>query len=129
MRNKDFWFNSFEQLTVYISFRKIEMFVSYRSSLYEENHPTQMGRLNWVRFQQNDVFHYVKVNPLYENGLVPSKWDLTLTKVWSHLGGIIFLHVNSFCRGVPRKQDCSFSLDSVCFCDYYVKKCNSSSKI
>ena len=46
-------------------------------------------------------------------------------QVRSHLGGMIFLHVNSFCRTVPPKQDCSFSLDSACFCDYYVKKCNS----
>ena len=33
----------------------------------------------------------------------------------------IFLRVNSFCQDVPPRQDCSFSLDSVCFYNYYVK--------
>ena len=49
--------------------------------------------------------------------------------VRSLLGGMNFLHVNNFCQAVPHRQDCSFSLDSVCFCIYYVKKCNSSYKI
>ena len=49
------------------------MFISYRSCLYEENHPTQMRRLPRVRFQQNGVFHYVKANPLYGNGVVPPR--------------------------------------------------------
>ena len=88
-----------------------------------------MRRLTWVRFRQNGVFHYLKANPFYENRFVLPRWGLTLTQVRSHLGGMVFLHVNSFCRGVAPKQDFSFSLDSVCFYDYYVKKCNSSSKI
>ena len=44
-------------------------------------------------------------------------------KVRPHLGGIIFL------QAVPPRQDCLFNLDSVCFYNYYLKKCNSSYKI
>ena len=51
------------------------------------------------------------------------------TQVRSHLGGMIFLHVNSFCQAVPPRLDCSFSLDSVCSYNYLAKKCNSSYKI
>ena len=95
------------------------------------------------------------------------------TQMRSHLGGIIFLHVNNFFQAVPIRQDCSFaeafirrcsvkkivpknftkftgkhlcqglsfdkivglrpasafSLDSVCFYQYCVKKYNSSYKI
>ena len=101
----------------------------YKLCLYEKNNPTQVRRLTWVRSQQNGVFHFVKANRLYENGFIPPSWDLTSTQVRSHLGGMIFLHVNSFCQAVPPRQDCSFSLDSVCFYNYYVKKCNSSYKI
>ena len=38
------------------------------------------------------------------------------TQVRSHLS------INSFCRAVPPRQDCSCSLDSVCFYDHYMKK-------
>ena len=105
------------------------LLLSQRSCLYDKNHPTQVRRLTWVRSRQNGVFHFVKANRLYENGFIPPSWDLTSTQVRSHLGGMIFLHVNSFCQAVPPRQDCSFSLDSVCFYNYYVKKCNSSYKI
>ena len=100
----------------------------FRSCLYETNHPTQVRRLTWVRSRRNGVFHFVKTNVLYENGFIPTMWDPTSTQVRSHLDGMIFLYVNSFCRTAPSRRDCSFSLDSVCFCSYYVKKCNSSCK-
>ena len=99
-----------------------------RSCLYEKNYPTQVRRLTWVRSRPNGVFHFVKTNLLYEKGLIPPRWDLTSPQVRSHLGGIIFLHVNSFCRAVPPRQYYSFSLVSVWFCDYYMKKCCSSYK-
>ena len=89
----------------------------------------QMRRLTWVRSRQKGVFHYIKANPLYENRFIPPRWNLTSAQVRSYLGGIIFPRVNSFCWGVPPRQDYSYSLDSVCFYNYYVKKCNSSSKI
>ena len=46
-----------------------------------------------------------------------------------HLGEMIFLHVNGFCWAISPRQDCSFSLDAVCFYNYYVSKCNSSYKV
>ena len=46
---------------------------------------------------------------------------IAIAQTVSMLGGIIFLHVNSFCRAVPPRQDCSFSLDSACFYNHYVK--------
>ena len=49
------------------------------------------------------------------------KW-IHPTQVRPDLGGMTFLHVNSFYRAVPPTQDCSFSLDSVYFYNYYVKK-------
>ena len=97
--------------------------------LYEKNHPTQVRRLTWVRSRQAGVFHFVKANGLYENRFISPRWDLTSTQVRSHLRGMIFLHVNSFWRAVPPRQDCSFSLDVVRFCNDYVKKWNSSYKI
>ena len=97
-----------------------------RCRLYKKNHATQVRRLTWVRSQQNGVFHFVKANGLYENGFIPPSWDLTSTQVRSHLGGMFFLHVNSFYQAVPPRQDCSFSLDSAYFYNCYVKKCNSS---
>ena len=99
---------------------------SLKGCLYEKNHATQVKRLTLVRSRQNGVFHFVKANRLYENGFIPPSWDLTSTQVRSHLGGMIFFHVNSFCQAVPPRQDCSFSLDSACFYIYYVTKCNSS---
>ena len=89
-----------------------------RSCLYEKNHPTKVRRLTWLGSQQNGVFHFVKTNRLYENGFIPPRRDLTSTQVRSHLSGKIFLHVNSFCRAVPPRQDCSFSLDSIRFYNY-----------
>ena len=41
--------------------------------------------------------------------------EISHQKMRSHSGGMIFLHINSFCRAAPPKQDCSFGLDSVCF--------------
>ena len=32
----------------------------------------------------------------------------TSTQVRPDLGGIVFLHINSFCPTVPVRQDCSF---------------------
>ena len=53
------------------------------------------------------------------------------TKVRSHLNaGEIWLKLDDFSpckqflRAVSPRQDCSFSLDMVCFCNYHVKKCN-----
>ena len=63
------------------------------------------------------------------DGFIPPSWDLTSTQVRSHLGGMIFLHVNSFWQAAPPRQDCSFSLDSACFYIYYVEKCSSSYKV
>ena len=60
---------------------------------------------------------------------IPPRWHPTATQVRSHLGGMVFIHVISFCRAVPPRQDCSFSLDSVCFYSYYVQKCNLFYKI
>ena len=94
-----------------------------------KNHPTKMRRLIWVKPPQNGVFHFVKTNRLYETGFIPPRWGLTSTQVRSYLGGMIYFHINSFCRAVSSKQDCSFSLDSVRFCNYYEKKSNSSYKI
>ena len=86
-----------------------------KSCLYEKNHPTQVRRFTWVTSRQNGVFHFVKTNLLYENAFIPPRWDLTSMQVRSHLSGMIFLHVNRLCRAVPPTQDCSFSLDLVCF--------------
>ena len=85
-----------------------------RSCLYEKNHLSQVRRLTWVRFRQNGVFCFVKTNCLHENAVIPPRWNLTTTQVKSHLGEMIFLYVNSFCWAVPPRQDCSFSLDSLC---------------
>ena len=100
-----------------------------KSYLYEENHPIQVRCLTWWGLGRMVYFTFSKTNRLYENGLISPRWDLTSKQVKSHLGGMIFVHVNSFCRAFPPRQDCSVSLDSVCFCNYYVKKCNSSDKI
>ena len=61
---------------------------------------------------------------LLENGFIPPKWGLTSSQVRSHLGGMIFFHVSSFRGTVLPRPNCSFSLDSVCFNNYFVKKCN-----
>ena len=79
------------------------------SCLYEENHPNQVRRLTWLRYRQNGVFHFVKTNRLYENGFIPPRWDFTPRQVRFHLGGMVFLHVNSFCWAVPLRQHCLFS--------------------
>ena len=100
-----------------------------RSCLYEKNHPTPLRRLTWVRSQHNGVFYFVKTNRLYENGFSPPRWDLTSTQVRSHLGGMIFLHVNSLYRTAEPRQDFIFGLASVYFYNYFMKKCNSSYKI
>ena len=70
-------------------------------------------------FQKKELI-IKKTNCLYENGFMPPSWDLIWTQVRSHLGGIILLHVNSFGRVVPHRQDCSFNLDLVCFYKYYL---------
>ena len=49
-----------------------------RSCLYEKNHPR---RLTCVRSRQDGVFHFVKANLLYENGFIPTSWDLASTQV------------------------------------------------
>ena len=77
-----------------------------RSCLYEKIHPTQVRRLTWVTSRLNGAFHFVKANRFYENGFISPSRDLTLTQVRLNLGGIIFLHVNSFCQAVPPRQDC-----------------------
>ena len=118
-----------QRISVVIIYTVNPLNVWIRSCLYEKNHPTQVRHLTWVRSRQNGQFHFVKVNRLYENGFIPPRWDLTLTRVRSHLGGMIFLLVSSFCQADPPRQDCSLSLDSVCFYIYYLKKCNSSYKI
>ena len=61
-----------------------------------------------VKSRQNGIFHFVKTNR-YMRMVHP-------TQMRSHLGRMIFLHVNSFYRAVPPMQDYLFSLDSVCFC-------------
>ena len=73
-----------------------------------ENHPTQVG----------------ETNCLLDNGFILPKWGLTSSQVRSHLGRMIFFHVSSFYGTVLPRPDCSFSLDSVCFINYFVKKCN-----
>ena len=96
--------------------------IFYICCLFEKNHPTPVRRLTWVRSRQNGVFHFVTTNRLNENGFIPPRWDLTSSQVRSHLEGMILLHVNIFWRAVPPRQDCSFSLDSVCFYNYCVKR-------
>ena len=59
-------------------FLKISIFSWFRTSrlrscLYEENYPTQVRRLTWVRSQQNGVFRFVKTNHLYENWFISPK--------------------------------------------------------
>ena len=95
----------------------LESTLSY-SWLDEKNHHNQVRSFNWVRSRQNGIFRFVKTNGLCKNAFIPPKWDLTSTQVISHLGGMIFLHVNRFCRTVPPRRDCSFSLDAVCFYSY-----------
>ena len=112
-----------------VNFAKFLRIPFLKSCLYEEKLPMQVRHLTWVRSRQNGVYHFGKSNRLYENGFIPSRWDLTSTQVRSQLGRMIFFHVNSFCQAVPPRQDCSLSLDSVCFCNYYVKMCNSSLKL
>ena len=97
---------------------------NWRSCFYERNYPTQMRCFAWLRTWQNGVFHFEKTNCLCENEFIPPRSALTSTQVRSQLGGMIFLHINSFCRVVPHRQNCSFSLDSLYFYNYYVKKCN-----
>ena len=70
------------------------------------------------RSRQNGIFHFVKTNRLYENGFIPLRWDLTSTQLRSHLGGMIFLHVNSFCRTFPPIQD---SFSTAVAISYYCK--------
>ena len=84
------------------------VYTIYLGAVYEKNHPTQVRYFTWVRPQQNGVFHFVKTNRLYENAFIPPRWDLNSTQVTPHLGGMIFLHVYSFCRAVPPRQNCSF---------------------
>ena len=71
-----------------------------------ENHPTEVA----------------ETNRLLENGFIPPKWGLPSSQVRSHLGGIFFFHVSSGI--VLPRPDCSFSLESVCFNNYFGKKCN-----
>ena len=71
-----------------------------------ENHPTDVA----------------ETNRLLENGFIPPKWGLPSSQVRSHLGGIFFFHVSSGI--VLPRPDCSFSLESVCFNNYFGKKCN-----
>ena len=52
---------------------------SFRSCLYEKNHPIQVRCFTWVRSRQNDVFHFVKTSRLYGNAFIPPRWDLTST--------------------------------------------------
>ena len=40
---------------------------------------------------------FVKPNRLFENGFILSRGDLTSTQGRSHLGGMICIHVKSFC--------------------------------
>ena len=102
--------------------RRIENPIKHlRSSLHHENYHTLVRCLTWVRSRQNGIFHFVKTNHLYENGLISPRYDLTLAQVRSHLCGMVFLHANSFCWAVTPRQDCSFSFDSVYVCNYYVK--------
>ena len=55
---------------------------------------------------KNIVFDSVKPICLCKNGFIPPRQDLTSTKVRSHLGGMIFLNVNNFCRaGVIGKPE------------------------
>ena len=110
----------FKSVEVYSFFLNEELLIWKKSS-----HPGETSYLSEVSAEWC-IFHFVKANRLYENGFIPPSWDFTSTQVRSHLGGMIFLHVNSFCQAVPPRQDCSFSLDSACFYIYYVKKCNSS---
>ena len=77
--------------------RRIENPIKHlRSSLHHENHHTLVRCLTWVRSRQNGIFHFVKTNHLYENGLISPRYDLTLAQVRSHLCGMVFLHVISF---------------------------------
>ena len=61
-----------------------------------------------------------ETNCLLENGFIPLKWGPTSSQVRSHLGGTIFFHVSSFCGTVLPRPDCSFSLESVCFNNFFV---------
>ena len=71
-----------------------------------ENHPTEVA----------------ETNRLLENRFIPPKWGLPSSQVRSHLGGIFFFHVSS--GTVLPRPDCSFSLEWVCFNNYFGKKCN-----
>ena len=71
-----------------------------------ENHPTEVA----------------ETNRLLENRFIPPKWGLPSSQVRSHLGGKFFFHVSS--GTVLPRPDCSFSLESVCFNNYFGKKWN-----
>lgn len=73
---------------------------------------------------RNDVFHFPKRIYIRMNSFHPG--EISSQRRWrSHRGEMICLHVNSFCRAVSPRQDCSFRSDLVCFYIYCMKKRNS----
>ena len=122
------------QKTFPVMFCLLNTYTSLQTSMMKwynlhQNHPTQFRRLTWVRSWQNGVFHFVKTNRLYENWFIPPRWDHTSTQVRFHLVGMIFFLCKQFFWAVPPRQDCSFSLNSLCFYNCYMKTWNSSYKV
>ena len=54
--------------------------------------PTWTGYLTWVKSQQNGEFHCTRMNSSHLDDISPQS-------------RMIYLHVNSFCRDVPPRQD------------------------
>ena len=70
-----------------------------------KNHLSQVRRFTWVRTRQNPKSHSIlKVTRLHESGFVLPRRDITWMYVSSHVGGMIFSHLNRFWAFVlPRR--------------------------
>ena len=83
------------------------------SYLGETSHPSEILAEWWISLCKNKSFIWECIHPTQARSL--------LNAGQVSRSGTIFLRVNSFCQDVPPRHDCSFSLDSVCFYNYYVK--------
>ena len=80
-----------------------QTYLLLRGFLCDVRHPTWVGYLTWVRFQQNGEFHFLKTNSLYENGFIPSRWDPTsarATRWWLFSWGDFPPYIR-FLQGCP----------------------------
>ena len=76
----------------------------FRSCLHERE--WDLGRKEICK----NKFSLCKNKSLYGNGFMSHSWDLTSRQGRSHLGGMIFFDVKSFCWVVPPRQERLFAL-------------------